>query len=212
MFLLNTYSFSAKYVPSHRFQDLPLTNVVQLYYASQILYVLIQNLVKISILLLYLRIFPTQSFRNATNAMLAWQVCHTLAFLVAVTLQCIPISAVWTLDPNAKCVNSTGMVYSGAVLSILEDLVIMALPVRELKRLNLSLRKRVALIFMFALGSLYVTRLFHMSLCDPSALYLIPGCIANTNSACVTSMVRLKYIVSFSSSSLDITCMWLPIS
>jgi hypothetical protein len=45
-------------------------------------------------------------------------------------------------------------VYAAAGLSILEDLVIMLLPVMELKALKLDLKKKLALAFMFALGSL----------------------------------------------------------
>lgn len=44
--------------------------------------------------------------------------------------------------------------YAGAVLSIVEDLVLVALPIPELKKLNLSRKKRIALILMFAMGSL----------------------------------------------------------
>ncbi len=50
--------------------------------------------------------------------------------------------------------NMRALLYAGAGLSIAEDLVIMVLPLDELKSLNLTLRKRVALGGMFALGSL----------------------------------------------------------
>jgi hypothetical protein len=83
-------------------------------------------------------------------------ICHLVGFSVAVTCQCIPISAIWDLSIQGKCVNSTAIVYAGAGFSIFEDIVIILLPVRELKNLNLSTRKKVAVIFMFALGSLYV--------------------------------------------------------
>jgi hypothetical protein len=55
---------------------------------------------------------------------------------------------------EAKCISSKGIIYSGAAISILEDFVVMLLPIPQLKALNLSLRKRIALIFMFAIGSL----------------------------------------------------------
>ena len=81
-------------------------------------------------------------------------VCHTIAFTIAVTLQCIPPSAIWDTTIKAKCNNSTAQVYAGAAFSIFEDIVIILLPVRELTNLNLSTRKKLAVIFMFALGSL----------------------------------------------------------
>jgi hypothetical protein len=123
---------------------------------SQILYVLVQNVAKISIILLFLRIFPDERFRLYTKIALAWMICHLVGFFIAVTCQCIPISAIWDLSVHGKCVNSTAIVYAGAGFSIFEDIVIILLPVRELKNLNLSTQKKVAVIFMFALGSLYV--------------------------------------------------------
>lgn len=59
---------------------------------------------------------------------------------------------------EGTCVNEHALAFTGAGLSIAADLVIMFLPVYELKGLNLTLRKRVALTGMFALGSLYVYR------------------------------------------------------
>lgn len=96
--------------------------------------------------------------------MLLWQICHTLAFVFAISFQCVPVSAVWTLDKNAKCISSSAMVIAGAALSITEDLVIIALPISELLKLNLSLRKRIALMLVFALGSLYVHLLYFVVL------------------------------------------------
>ncbi|EFQ28954.1 uncharacterized protein GLRG_04098 [Colletotrichum graminicola M1.001] len=64
------------------------------------------------------------------------------------------------------------IVYAGAACSILEDLFLIVLPIPELLKLQLSSKKRIALVFMFALGSF----------------------------ACIASMVRLQYLVSFADS------------
>jgi hypothetical protein len=125
-----------------------------LYYVSQILYVLVQNLAKFSILLLYLRIFANKRFRLIANVCVGFMICHILAFLFAVALQCVPVKSIWDPMVSGKCINSLALVYAGAGLSIFEDVVIMVLPVMELMHLNLDLRKRIALVFIFALGSL----------------------------------------------------------
>lgn len=51
------------------------------------------------------------------------------------------------------------MVAAGAGFSIFEDVVIILLPVREIKQLNLGPRRRLAIILMFTLGSLYASPL-----------------------------------------------------
>lgn len=158
--------------------DIPPGNIdtiLELYYIGQILYVLAQNLTKISILLLFLRIFLDEHFRLVTKIAIAWMVCHIIGFFMAVTLQCIPVRAVWDPTQKGKCVSSSMMVAAGAACSIFEDVVIILLPVREIKYLNLGPRKRLAIILMFSLGSF----------------------------ACITSMIRLKYLTSYSVRSLD---------
>ncbi|KAF8858845.1 hypothetical protein BDZ45DRAFT_387540 [Acephala macrosclerotiorum] len=156
--------------------DVPPENIpkmAKLFYIDSIFYVLLQNIPKFSILLLYLRIFPTLRFRMILYIALTWQASHTLAFLFAVTFQCIPISSYW--DPSItdkRCVNLPVLAYMGAGFSIFEDIVIMLLPIYELKSLNLGLRKRIAVILIFAFGSF----------------------------ACVTSMIRLKFVIGYGTS------------
>lgn len=53
-----------------------------------------------------------------------------------------------------KCLDINAATKAGQFASIIEDLIIMVLPISELKGLNLNLRKRIALCFMFAIGSL----------------------------------------------------------
>jgi hypothetical protein len=83
-------------------------------------------------------------------------VCHTIAFTIGVAMQCLPLDSLWDLTIHAKCNDIRVFTIWGAALSIFYDVVIMLLPIIELKGLNLTLRKRIALCFMFALGSLYV--------------------------------------------------------
>jgi hypothetical protein len=127
----------------------------QLYYVSGLFYVIAENISKISILLTYLRIFPSDSFRLVTKVALVLIPLRTLAFFIADALQCIPINSIWDLNLQAKCISSTGLILSGAAFNIVDDVVLILMPIPELRSLNLSIKKRAALIFMFAVGSLY---------------------------------------------------------
>ncbi|KAE9374985.1 hypothetical protein N431DRAFT_335608, partial [Stipitochalara longipes BDJ] len=151
------------------FYNVPVPTLVtlgQLYYTATIFYALIQNLAKFSILLLYVRIFPTPRFRLILKITMGWMVCHTMAFTFGVAFQCFPVQALWDLSIHGQCLNVNALTIAGAIFSIVEDFVIMLLPISELKGLNLSSRKRAVLCFMFAVGSF----------------------------ACVTSMIRLKVV------------------
>jgi predicted membrane channel-forming protein YqfA (hemolysin III family) len=132
-----------------------LSDTRQSYYGSQILYVLVLVLIKISILTFYLRIFPDDFFRLLTKIAIVFTALCGVGFSLAMILQCLPIAAVW--DPSikdAKCVNSTRFIISGTAISLLQDIIVIVLPIPQLMALHLTLRKRVALISLFALGSL----------------------------------------------------------
>jgi hypothetical protein len=81
-------------------------------------------------------------------------VCHTIAFTIGIAMQCLPLHSLWNLTIHAKCIDIHIFTILGAALSIFYDVVIMLLPIMELKGHNLTLKKRIALCFMFALGSL----------------------------------------------------------
>ncbi|KFY32527.1 hypothetical protein V493_00117 [Pseudogymnoascus sp. VKM F-4281 (FW-2241)] len=161
------------------FWDVPPQNLEileKLYYVSQILYVIVQSLAKFSILFLFLRVFPSHKFRLVVKICIGWMVGHTVAFVLVVTFQCVPVKAVWDHSIQGTCTNSQAFVYAAAGFSIFEDFVIMLLPIWELKDLSLNSKKKLALMFLFALGSF----------------------------ACITSMLRLKYLVAYGTSH-DVT-------
>lgn len=113
-----------------------------------------QALAKLSILFLFLRIFPSQQFRLVVKICIAWMVAHTIAFVFVVAFQCLPVRSVWDHSIRGTCTNMPATVYAGAAFSIFEDFIIMLLPIWELKDLSLNSRKKLALMFLFALGSL----------------------------------------------------------
>ena len=79
---------------------------------------------------------------------------RTIIFVCVIVFQCIPVAVSWDQSVVGKCADQQAFVYAGAAVSIFEDIVIMFLPVYELNALTLSLKKRLVLVFMFALGSL----------------------------------------------------------
>ncbi|KAK0105449.1 hypothetical protein ONS95_004184 [Cadophora gregata] len=171
MTVLPIYPSSGLGLGKH-FYNVPPVNfdmLLKLFYAVQLFYVVVQTLAKMSILLLYLRIFPSQRFRLIIKISMVFMVCHGTAFFFVVAFQCIPVRSIWDRGIAGQCVNSQALIYAGAGFSIFEDFAIMLLPIFELKGLNLSRRKRIALGFMFALGSF----------------------------ACITSIIRIKYVTSY---------------
>lgn len=87
--------------------------------------------------------------------MIAFMFIHGTVFLLLVMLQCVPIRAIWDKTITGKClVVSSSIGYPGAGLSIIEDFVILFLPIRNLWRLQMDTRKKLALVLLLSIGSL----------------------------------------------------------
>lgn len=68
----------------------PGLTTTQLFYIAEFAYVIESALTKTSIVVLYLRIFPSKRFRNLCFGMLAFIVCFAVVFLVTLLTYCVP--------------------------------------------------------------------------------------------------------------------------
>jgi hypothetical protein len=125
-----------------------------MFYGLQVIYIAVQVSAKISILLLYHRLFPDRKFKLQCKLAMAFVAFHGLLFALLVVFQCAPISANWDLNVDKKCLNIGNVSIAGAALSIFEDLALMIMPLRQLNTLQVSLDKRISLMVMVSMGSL----------------------------------------------------------
>ncbi|KAH8647201.1 integral membrane protein [Xylariales sp. PMI_506] len=144
--------------------------LLQIFYTVEILYTWIKLIAKASIILLYMRVFIARWFRLACYGCLTYCALSLIAFTFAIAFQCRPVSAIWDRFTSGQCLDVNAIGYAGAVLSVVEDVVLIILPIPELRKLQISGRQRLGVGFMFALASF----------------------------ATITSMIRLKYLVEFS--------------
>lgn len=125
-----------------------------MFFSAQLLYALTQVITKISILVLFYRIFPQRWFRNVTLVGLVWMVIHGIVFILLIIFRCWPVKLAWDNHVEGKCKDSTLFTYIGAGFSIFEDLFILALPIPVLLQLNLPMGRKLAIAGMFSIGSL----------------------------------------------------------
>jgi hypothetical protein len=126
-------------------------------YASEVIYVAVQVLAKTSILLLYLRVFTHRWFTIACNLCIVFLVLHGIAFTLVVSFQCKPVESFWNPRVTGKCINLTATGVAGAIISIVEDLVILILPIPEIINLQMNKSKKWGLVLLFGIGSLWVS-------------------------------------------------------
>ncbi|MCJ1259068.1 hypothetical protein MMC24_006903 [Lignoscripta atroalba] len=140
------------------------------FWVLQILYKVTINTTKISILLLYLRIFPSKGFRRAVFAVMTFVLLYASASIIATVLECKPINRVWNKSLPGSCINLTAFWYSNAAANILGDLAILALPMPKIKALHLPFRHKLGLFLVFAVGGFVcLTSILRMTTLNPAS-------------------------------------------
>ncbi|GAB1193458.1 hypothetical protein APSETT444_002674 [Aspergillus pseudonomiae] len=114
----------AKYAKLSRVMQMLISLVMQLANASQIMYGPLIFITKLSILLLYIRVFaPTKkSWMYIFIHGLLW---FNAAFYLADTLleifACVPREKIWNPDVHGYCVNVNAMILATAILNTISD-------------------------------------------------------------------------------------------
>lgn len=112
---------------------------------------------KLSILLLYLRVFVGKLFRRVCWIMLAIIVAYGVWIVTATIFSCFPIQYYW--DKSVKgghCQNTMAQYMSYSAVRISTDLAIFALPMPVLASLQMPRKQRALLMLVFSIGGLYV--------------------------------------------------------
>lgn len=132
-----------------------ITNVLFYYYLGEVFYVVALGISKVSILFLYLRVFPSKTFRILTYSVMGLSVAYTIAFFFATTFQCWPLSLAWTQWDGlhkGTCNNIHLQGWIAAAINIFLDALVMVLPMKHLAKLNMSLKKKLMVMSMFSVG------------------------------------------------------------
>ncbi|PVH86400.1 hypothetical protein DL98DRAFT_567785 [Cadophora sp. DSE1049] len=150
-----------------------LLHILRSLYIAESFYVITLAATKISVLLLYLRIFPHRSFRIATSATIGMIALSTTIIFFMTVFSCHPVAFFWNRDiRSGTCMDVNALAYANSAMSIIQDLLIVILPLPMLVKLNMGRKKKIGVGFMFAVGSF----------------------------GCVVSMIRLKSLLSFGNS------------
>lgn len=156
-----------------------ITRVVYFLWIEQYIYITIVSATKLSILFLFLRMWPkstgpeTRVFRICCMLLLVLVGANNLAFFIALSVECLPTSYIWTRwtgETTGHCIALDVFIYSPAGINIAFDILVAVLPLRRLLKLEISPRRKLAICVTFSIG-LFVT---------------------------ICSIVRLQYLKTFS--------------
>ncbi|THZ29490.1 hypothetical protein D6C89_01993 [Aureobasidium pullulans] len=111
--------------------------------------------IKMSILMLYRRLFPINNFKYLWWGCLFCTVGYGLGAIFSSLFACVPVRANWDLTVEAdRCIDKKAFYIGNGVMNIITDLMILALPIPIVWRLSLELRQKIILSVVFTLGSI----------------------------------------------------------
>ncbi|KAI0410957.1 hypothetical protein F5X98DRAFT_384561 [Xylaria grammica] len=109
--------------------------------------------IKVSILDIYIRIFPIKTFIAICRGFIAFQVAWVLAAFLEILLLCRPLAYQWDKSiPGGVCGSFFQSYYSTHIIIFITDFALALLPVPVLWKLKMEPRKKISVALMFALG------------------------------------------------------------
>ncbi|PGH02019.1 hypothetical protein AJ79_07757 [Helicocarpus griseus UAMH5409] len=125
---------------------------LKMFWGVQIAYKFTLNTCKMSILLLYRRIFVTKKFRIVVNIVFTFVFLYFIASVIANILECRPVARIWDKTVEGQCFNLTGHWIANAVSTSSTDIATLILPMPVIHRLCLPRKQKYGLMCIFALG------------------------------------------------------------
>ena len=113
------------------------------------------SVAKFSILLLYRRIFKSdKKFRVAVDIIGALCIAWWIGASLGAALRCSPVESSWNPFIVGHCYNIENFFIAVEVNNCILDWAIVTLPIGVIRGLQLHLRDKITLCFIFALGGL----------------------------------------------------------
>ncbi|PMD58647.1 uncharacterized protein K444DRAFT_724157, partial [Hyaloscypha bicolor E] len=143
-----------------------LPSVVEFFYITEVFYAAPLAFAKISVLLLYLRIFMAPWFRFTVWAtIICVATSATITTLMAI-FQCIPIQSIWNPALPKTCIDVNTFSIATSAVNTALDVVIIMIPLPELNTLNLHWKQKIGVFGVFLTGGFAtatsITRLFFL--------------------------------------------------
>lgn len=125
-------------------------------YGFSVIYPVACMLPKLSVCFLYLQLFEIQIWTaRVTKVVIAFLIINAIAWLVPSVVVCRPISQYWSYQSQSEScidVNTFGTWIS--LPQIVSDLVILALPLPIIAKIQLTNAKKLGLVMTFLAASL----------------------------------------------------------
>ncbi|KAK2010439.1 CFEM domain-containing protein [Colletotrichum eremochloae] len=131
-----------------------LSDILRFLYAAEIVYVFVLLLAKLSLVVFYLRIFTVPTFRTAAYSLIGFLVVGQVVIGFLTIFSCHPIELFWNRDIHTgSCLDVNQLAYANSALAIIQDLIILALPIAMLPGLQMNRNKKISVALVFLVAS-----------------------------------------------------------
>ena len=129
------------------------TELLKLLYITEIVYGPIVFVIKLAILLLYMRLFKPIKRTFIALQLTVWLnlLAYTIGLFIEV-FQCKPFTKIWWPLMPGRCLDQKAVQLASSSFNIISDFVILILPMISVWSLKMSRRKQLGLCFVFAIG------------------------------------------------------------
>lgn len=127
------------------------------FYVMEISYFIELSLVKLSLSIFFLYIFPSATIRRLLFGTAVFNGLFGAAFALTAIFQCTPVSYFWTQysrPSSGHCININVFGWINAAISIAVDIWLIAIPLSQVPALNLHWKKKLGVVIMFLMGTL----------------------------------------------------------
>ncbi|CAG9941066.1 unnamed protein product [Clonostachys rosea f. rosea IK726] len=137
-----------------------ITTVIRFFFTTAVLYFALTTLVKLLFLSFYLKVFPTRVVQQILWGTFAITALWGVGFVFLTIFQCQPISYFWQKWDglhDGTCLDANTIAWANASSGIALDVWILAIPLLQLRKLQLKWKKKIGVVLMFLVGALYVS-------------------------------------------------------
>lgn len=136
-------------------QDGQVMHVLKSLFIATAIFPILMALIKISIVLLYLGIFPSKGFQAAAWAAVSFIAVSGFAMEMFAIFTCSPVEYTWNKDMSpGYCIAATYPSGMGAIVGVFQDVAVVVLPAVQVRRLQMKKRQKTLVMGLFCLGAL----------------------------------------------------------
>ena len=129
--------------------------MLKLLYILDWFYVPANALSRISVVLLYLRIFTSKTARICSWIVIAFLIGNCLSTIIAAQLECIPLAFTWDKSiSGGQCFDQLLWYKLSNIPNVVADVAILLLPIRTVYFLKASMMRKLGISVVCLMGSM----------------------------------------------------------